>query len=102
MYYQFQAMDYPFIDIIETLAEDKGQALKASFVDFKLNVYSNVVAGIPLAQIVRITGSASSITLSLLSSLIRVLSNRVCSKYASATSCIAASSSSALWARSRQ
>ena len=65
MYYQFQAMDYPFIDIIETLAEDKGQALKASFVDFKLNVYSNVVAGIPLAQIVRITGSASSITLSL-------------------------------------
>jgi len=65
MYYQFQAMDYPFIDIIETLAEDKGQALKASFVDFKLNVYSNVVAGIPLAKIVRITGSASSITLSL-------------------------------------
>ena len=65
MYYQFQSMDYPFVQIKEVVSFDKNKALKSSFVDFKLNVYSNVAKGVPLAQITKIVGAPTSITFSL-------------------------------------
>jgi hypothetical protein len=62
IYGGFQSTSYPFVEVIEPISYERGKALKSSFVDFRLNVYSDVATAVPIVKMVNISGAESTVT----------------------------------------
>lgn len=62
MYDTFQTISYPFVEIFEPISYERGKALKSSLVDFRLNVYSDIAAGVPVVEVTSINGTSAAIS----------------------------------------